>query len=57
MKSMNDGVSVGTRIKQKAATIVSDMLIHEAETATEVSIFILIHEPKFPVELLKENAE
>jgi len=52
---MKNDKAVKICFKAKVANVVSRYLIHEAERSTKVSIVPLIHEPQYPLELLKDS--
>lgn len=55
MNNMKNDKAVKICFKAKVANVVSRYLIHEAERSTKVSIVPLIHEPQYPLELLKDS--
>ena len=54
MQNTNENLSIGNRIKQNVASVVSRILIREAEMSIKESINIILYEPKYPIELLYE---
>jgi hypothetical protein len=57
MNNMNEKVTVMGKVKSMAAEMVSNAMIKQAELGTRNSFTFGISEPKFPIELLKENEE
>ena len=55
MKSMND--TMFGRVKEKAAEVVSDVLIHQANESIKTSHWFMFSEAKTPVELMMEDAQ
>jgi hypothetical protein len=57
MNNMNEKAAVADKFKSRAAKMVSDMLIKQAEMGTRVSFALGISEPTFPINLMKEEKE
>jgi hypothetical protein len=54
---MNERTTMLGRVKGKMAEIASDVLIRQAEDGIKVSMIFIISEAKFPIELMKADAE
>jgi len=57
MNNLNEKMPLTQRIKSKAAEMVSDALMQQADQGVKYSILFALSEAKVPVELLKEDAE
>jgi len=57
MNNMNEKMPLTQRIKSKAAELVSDVLIQQADQGVKFSTLYAWSEAQVPVELLKEDAE
>ena len=57
MKNMKETPSTGISIKAKVASVISSLLIREAEAGVKHSLPVIIYEPEFPIEMLLEQQE
>ncbi len=56
MNNMNEVLTTEKKtVKKRLATAVGSLLIHEADMAVRGCNLLLLYEPKFPIELLKEK--
>jgi len=56
MNNTNEKDSMMSKIKTKTAEMLANVLIRQADEGAKESIMLIISEPQFPIELMREDA-